>query len=283
MPKSYRPKLGQHFLADVRYRTRIVQTLGLRPDDLVIEIGPGHGAITPLLAAQARQVAAVEVDPALAAELRQDLAPRVEIINADILGVDIAAICRRFQARKCFVFGNLPYYITSPILHHLLQFAGSIRAMGLLVQREVALRLAARPGTRDYGYLTVLAALYACPHIAFEVPPGAFSPPPKVHSALVYFEMHSPDARIGRGREEAFRAFLKQCFTQKRKKLLNCLAAVYPRERVQAELGGIPVPLNARAEELSLDDFIALFTNLGPASRTSRGSNNAGRPGAMND
>ncbi len=140
MPKPRRPKLGQHFLADVRYRSRIVQALGLRPDDLVIEIGPGHGAITPLVAAQARQVAAVELDPALAAELQQKFQqePRVEVINADILATDLAAICRRFQARECFVFGNLPYYITSPILHHLLEFAGSIRAMGLLVQREVA-------------------------------------------------------------------------------------------------------------------------------------------------
>lgn len=283
MPKLYRPKLGQHFLADSRYRTRIAQALGLRPDDLVIEIGPGHGAITPLLAEQARQVTAVEVDPALAGELQQKLESRVEIINADILAADIAAICRRHQASKCFVFGNLPYYITSPILHHLLQFAGSIRAMGLLVQREVALRLAASPGSRDYGYLTVLVALYASPHIAFEVPPGAFSPPPKVHSALVYFAMQSPQARIGGGREEAFRAFLKQCFSQKRKKLLNCLAAVYPRERVRAELERVPMPLNARAEELSLDDFIKLFTNLAPASQPSRGSNNAGHPDATND
>ncbi len=266
MPKPRRPKLGQHFLADVRYRSRIVQALGLRPDDLVIEIGPGHGAITPLVAAQARQVAAVELDPALAAELQQKFQqePRVEVINADILATDLAAICRRFQARECFIFGNLPYYITSPIIHHLLEFAGSIRAMGLLVQREVAERLAARPGSRDYGYLTVLAGLYASPHVALEVPPGAFSPPPKVHSALVCFEMHSPDARIGRGRERKFQTFLKQCFAHKRKKLLNCLAEAYPRERVEQELERLNVPLKARAEQLSLNDFISLFSNLCP-------------------
>jgi 16S rRNA (adenine1518-N6/adenine1519-N6)-dimethyltransferase len=262
MHKPHRPKLGQHFLADTHYRSRIVHALGLRAGDLVVEIGPGHGAMTVLLAAQVRLVAAVEVDPVLARELEQKFQqePKVHIVNADILATDVAAIRRRFEARQCFVFGNLPYYITSPILHHLLEFAGSIRAMGLLVQREVANRLAARPGTRDYGYLTVLAGLYASPRVVFQVPPGAFSPPPKVHSALVYFEMHSPDARIGQ--KEEFRTFLKQCFSHKRKKLLNCLAEAFPRVRIEQEFERLSVPSKVRAEELSLEDFIALFSRL---------------------
>jgi len=265
MHKPRRPKLGQHFLADTHYRSRIVHALGLRAGDLVVEIGPGHGAMTALLASQVRLVAAVEVDPVLARELKQKFQqePKVQIANADILATDLAAICRRFEANQCFVFGNVPYYITSPILHHLLGFAGSIRAMGLLVQREVANRLAARPGTRDYGYLTVLAGLHASPRVVLQVPPGAFSPPPKVHSALVYFEMHSPDTRIGLGqKKEEFRSFLKQCFAYKRKKLLNCLAEVHTRQRVEQELERLNVPLKARAEELSLEDFIALFTSL---------------------
>ena len=264
MPKRRRPKLGQHFLADSHYRTRIVNSLGLRAGDLVVEIGPGHGAMTPLLASHARGVVAVEVDPELARELEDKFQqePKVEIVHADILATDLAAIRRRFHAEQCFVFGNLPYYITSPIIHRLLEFATDIRAVGLLVQREVANRLAARAGTRDYGYLTVLTNLYASPQVVFEVPPGAFSPPPKVHSALVYLEMHSPDERIGSAQKEKFRSYLKQCFAHKRKKLLNCLAEVYPRQRVERELERLALPLSVRAEELSLDEFIALFTCL---------------------
>src|SRR5512146_1813114 len=181
MPESRRPKLGQHFLADPHFRSRIVNSLGLRADDLVVEIGPGHGAMTPLLASRTRAVVAVEVDPDLARELEEKFQPepKVEIVRADILATDLAAIRRRLHADQCFVFGNLPYYITSPIIHHLLEFAGGVRAMGLLVQREVADRLAAHPGTRDYGYLTVLIRLHASPRVVFQVPPGAFSPPPK--------------------------------------------------------------------------------------------------------
>jgi 16S rRNA (adenine1518-N6/adenine1519-N6)-dimethyltransferase len=263
MHKQRRPKLGQHFLTDTRYRSRIVDALGLRSAELVVEIGPGCGAMTPLLAAQARQVVAVEVDTKLARELEEKFQqePRVQILNADILSTDVAAVCRRFEAVRCFVFGNIPYYITSPIVHHLLEFSGSIRAMGLLVQREVAGRLAARPGTRDYGYLTVLAALDASPRVVFQVPPGAFSPPPQVQSALVYFAMHSPDARVA-GQKVQFRDFLKQCFAHKRKKLLNCLAEVYPAQRIRRELERLSLPSGVRAEHLSLDHFIALFKNL---------------------
>ena len=264
MPKRRRPKLGQHFLVDAHYRSRIVDALGLRPSDLVIEIGPGHGAMTALLASHTRAIVAVEVDPALASELKEKFQqePRVEILNADILATDLAAVCRRFQVDQCFVFGSLPYYITSPILHHLLEFVGSIRAMGLLVQREVANRLAARPGMRDYGYLTVWACLFASSRLALQVPPGAFSPPPKVHSALVRLEMHPLDGRIGFARKEKFQTYLKQCFAHKRKKLLNCLAEVYPRHRVERELERLALPSKVRAEELSLEKFIALFTSL---------------------
>jgi 16S rRNA (adenine1518-N6/adenine1519-N6)-dimethyltransferase len=264
MPERRRPKLGQHFLSDPHFRSRIVSSLGLRADDLVIEVGPGHGAMTPLLAEQARAVVAVEVEAVLARELAEKFQqdPKVEIVHADILATDIAAIRRRCGAARCFVFGNLPYYITSPIIHHLLEFAADIRAMGLLVQREVANRLAAIPGTRDFGYLTVLTRLYASPQVVFQVPPGAFSPPPKVHSALVCMPMHPVDERIGPAQKEKFQSYLKQCFSHKRKKLLNCLAELYPRERIERELERLALPSGVRAEELSPEEFIGLFTSL---------------------
>lgn len=264
MVKHRRPKLGQHFLADVRYGSRIVDALDLRAGDLVIEVGPGRGAVTGLLAARARGVVAIEVDPGLVDELRRKFQqePKVEIIHADVLLTDLGEICRRHDVDQCTVFGNLPYYITSPIIHHVLGFARQVRAMGLLVQREVADRLVAQPGTRDYGYLSVFTRLYSSPRRVLQVPPGAFSPPPKVHSAFVRFEMQTGGRSVSLENEEEFLGFLKQSFAYKRKKLLNCLSPVYPRQKVEQELARLQLPLGVRAEQLSLEQLAAVFSNL---------------------
>jgi len=264
MVKRRRPKLGQHFLSDTRYCSRIVDALELRADDLVIEIGPGHGAMTGLLAARARGVVAIEVDPGLVDELRQKFqeAPKVEIIHGDVLLTDLGSICRRHGVGECHVFGNIPYYITSPIIHHVLGFARHVRAMGLLVQREVADRLVAQPGTRDYGYLTVFTRLYSSPRRVLHIPPGAFSPPPKVHSALVRFEVRAGDQSVSSENVEEFLGFLKQSFAYKRKKFLNCLSPIYPRQRVEQELERLGLPLGVRAEQLSLEQLVAVFSNL---------------------
>lgn len=264
MVKRRRPKLGQHFLSDPRYCSRVVDALELRPDDLVIEIGPGHGAVTGLLASRARAVVAVELDSELVDELRQNFrpSPHVEIIHGDVLLTDLGEICRRHNVERCHIFGNLPYYITSPIIHHVLGFAGQVRAMGLLVQREVADRLVAQPGSRDYGYLTLFTRLFCSARVVLQVPPGAFSPPPRVHSAFVRFGMH-PGRRAGSLKDEQkFLRFLKQSFAHKRKKLLNCLAPLYSRQRVEAQLERLGLPLQVRAEELSLEQFVALFSSL---------------------
>lgn len=264
MIKHRRPKLGQHFLSDPGYCSRVADVLELRRDDLVIEIGPGHGAMTKLLALRAGNVVAIELDSELAGELRQDFrhSPNVEIIQADVLQSDLGEICRAHNMERCHIFGNVPYYITSPIIHHVLGFAPQIRAMGLLVQREVAGRLAAQPGSRDYGYLTVFTRLYSSPQVVLHVPPGAFSPPPKVHSAFVKFEMHAAEPSVGSENEKDFLRFLKQSFAHKRKKLLNCLVPTSTRQRVEAELERLGLPLQARAEELSLEQFVALFSAL---------------------
>jgi 16S rRNA (adenine1518-N6/adenine1519-N6)-dimethyltransferase len=274
MPRARPPKLGQHFLASASYRRRIAETLALRPDDLVMEIGAGRGAMTGLLAARASHVIAIELDSALAAKLaeqpRRD--SRIEVLQADILSTDLAALCQQHQAPQCFVFGNLPYYITSPIIHHLFGFARSIRAMTLLVQREVAERLTAQPGSRAYGYLSVLTQLHSRPRIVLSVPPGAFSPPPKVHSALVSFQMRSQLPQWLRGaarpsepstkRETQFLGFVKRCFAQKRKNLLNNLGALYTRERVERVLAALDLPSTVRAEQLTLEQFAGLFQNI---------------------
>ena len=260
----HRPKLGQHFLQDMNYRRRIIAELRLPPDGLVIEIGPGRGAMTGLLAKSARNLVAIEIDRVLADQLQQAFAlePRVQILHQDVLKVDFAEICRQQGAAQCFVFGNLPYYITSPILRHLFAYRQCIRAMGLLIQREVADRLIAQPGTRDHGYLTVSTQLYSRPRLALAVPPGAFSPPPKVHSALVTLEMDSRFPSWGREKCDEFLEFAKHCFAQKRKNLLNNLGRVYNRDQVARalEVGGHSA--KARAEELSLEELAGVFEYL---------------------
>lgn len=236
----------------------------MRPDDLVVEIGAGRGAMTGLLAERARRVVAVELDPFLADNLKQKLqaAPKVEILHADILSTDLAELCRRSDTEKCFVFGNLPYYITSPILHRLYTFWTWVRAMALLVQREVAERITAAPGTRAYGYLSVLAQLHSQPRIVFGVPPGAFSPAPKVHSALVALEM-APRFPEWRAEERNnFLGFVKRCFGQKRKNLLNNLAGICSRREITQELARLALPPTIRAEQLTLGQFACFHRHL---------------------
>jgi 16S rRNA (adenine1518-N6/adenine1519-N6)-dimethyltransferase len=217
--------------------------------------------MTSLLLAKGSRVAAMELDAALIAELQRKFArgERITILPADVLATDLVALCRQSHVDQCFVFGNLPYYITSPILHHLFRQAACIRAMGLLVQREVAERIAASPGRRAYGYLSVLAQLFSHPRVALVVPPGAFSPPPRVHSALVQFEM-APRFPTWTGVERTqFLEFVKRCFAQKRKSLLNNLSRPFWRSCVQRALEGLALPATTRAEQLTLEQFAALF------------------------
>ena len=264
MPQPARPKLGQHFLRDRRFQRRIVESLAIQSNDLVCEIGAGRGAMTELLAARARQVVALEVDPELARRLQEMFSNKlgIEVLEADILGSDLASLCRRYQRDQCFVFGNLPYYITSPILHHLLDFARWIRGMGLVVQREVAERLSALPGSRHYGYLTVLTQLATDPRIEFGIPAGAFSPPPQVDSALVTFQMKLGAVQLPAEERKALLEFVKLCFAHKRKNLLNNLAPVYPRRRVEAELAALEMPPSIRAEQLEVNQFAELLAGL---------------------
>ncbi|MGH9354017.1 MAG: 16S rRNA (adenine(1518)-N(6)/adenine(1519)-N(6))-dimethyltransferase RsmA [Terriglobia bacterium] len=265
-PPLRRPKLGQHFLSSASTCQRIAQSLALAPDDLVIEIGPGRGALTKLLADRVERLAAIELDAALVGILRRafESVPSVEIIEADILKTDLAEICRRLEKDSCIVFGNLPYYITSPVLHHLFGSQARIRRMALLVQKEVAERITAGPGSREYGYLSVLAQFYSSPRIAFVAPPGAFSPPPKVHSALVDFQMKFPSWD---GKKDAvFLGFVQMCFAQKRKNLLNNLGQAYTRPAVQQALESLDLGAHTRAEQLGLEQLKELFEILASPS-----------------
>jgi 16S rRNA (adenine1518-N6/adenine1519-N6)-dimethyltransferase len=263
---SYRrpPKLGQHFLTNSRYCQRMVDSLGLCPDDLVIEIGAGRGALTTLLAERAGRVAAIELDRSLVEGLADKFRaePRVEIIQGDILSIDLAALCRRQGAGRCWVVGNLPYYITSPIIDRLRISRSVMSGMALLVQKEVADRLVAAPGRRDYGYLSVSVQLFSEPRILFTIHPGAFSPPPKVHSAFVEFKMRPALPALPAAQEEEFLRFVQRCFAHKRKNLINNLSAQASRGRVEEKLERLGLAPTVRAEQLSLEQFAELFNRL---------------------
>jgi 16S rRNA (adenine1518-N6/adenine1519-N6)-dimethyltransferase len=264
MSKVHRPKLGQHFLKSEGFRKRIADSLPIPHSELVVEIGPGRGAMTEMLAERAGCLLAIELDPALAAELRSGFIanPRIEILQGDILSTDIVALCRERDAPSCFVFGNIPYYITSPIIHHLLDSAEAIRGIALLMQREVAERLTAAPGSRDYGYLSVLVQSHSEPRILFNVPPGAFSPPPDVKSALVEFRMKPKFPSWTKDDRAAYLNFVQRCFAHKRKNLLNNLNADYGKDRINAALEGMGLTEKARAEELTALQFGELLRRL---------------------
>jgi 16S rRNA (adenine1518-N6/adenine1519-N6)-dimethyltransferase len=249
-------KLGQHFLTDASWQERIVRAI--RPDDGVwVEIGAGHGEMTMRLARHARELFAVELDPRLARRLREVTADcnNVEVVESDVMAVDFGDLT---GGERFSVYGNLPYYITSPILQRLFEHAARISAIHIVIQFEVAVRIVARPGRRDYGYLSVVSQWFGRPEIAFRIPPGAFRPPPKVASALVTFRMPGERSKHAVEGESAFLEFVKECFAQKRKTLRNNLR---PRlgERAEEVLQQAGLPASARAEELTPADFVRLF------------------------
>lgn len=232
-----RQRLGQHFLIKGSVLERIARAACPDPQPLVIEIGPGRGALTAKLIERAARVVAIEIDHDLARYLRQRFAgdARLEVIEADVLAIDLA------QWGPAPMAGNLPYYIASPILERALRLFPP-RAVFLL-QKEVARRLVAQPGSRDYGYLTVATALFATPELLCEVPPSAFRPPPKVDSAVVRFSPRVPAVPD----PEAFLQFVAQCFRHKRKTIRNNLAVVYGKCVVESWPEAA-----SRAEQLSL-------------------------------
>lgn len=213
----------------------------------MVEIGPGRGALTRHLIDHSERIVAVELDSALTARLRAKFPERVEIVESDVLAVDLA------QWGRAVVAGNLPYYISSPIIERVLSLGDALKRAVFLVQKEVAQRLAATPGTRDYGYLSVLAQFHASVEMLFVVPPAAFVPPPKVDSAVVRLTPREQPAAD----RTRFLAFASRCFVHKRKTLRNNLRGSVPDEilRAMPEAG-------LRAEQLSVAELVALHQRL---------------------
>jgi 16S rRNA (adenine1518-N6/adenine1519-N6)-dimethyltransferase len=256
-----RKRWGQNFLVRPAVAERIVDACVLSSDSAVVEIGPGTGALTGFLAAQARQVVAVERDPRLAALLRDELGDwaKVHILEADFLELDLRALALEMDAGKFFVVGNLPYSITTPILTRLIELRSVLEAAVILVQREYAARLAAAAGSPDYGSLTVYARFYLTLEPLFHVPPSAFWPKPEVESTLVRVRFRSrPPVEVPD--EERFFELVRAAFGQRRKTLNNALALAYEgdRERAARVLRLARIPGARRGETLEIDDFARL-------------------------
>ncbi len=268
-----KPKLGQHFLTDTSAAARIVEALGDISQSTVLEIGPGRGGLTLSLSRRARRVIAVETDRVLAAQLRMNfsLVPNLEIIEGDILAVDFDTLFgpkpgstrpgMEQAPEKVRVVGNLPYFITSDILLRLFEYRKYFEVLVLMVQKEVADRLAARPGISEYGLLSATAQLYARVDKLFTLPPGSFSPPPKVHSTVVRLVLSQRLEKL-RVSEAEFMRFLKLSFAQKRKTLWNNLRARYAPEGLKRAMTKVKIEPAVRAEALTLEENASLFREL---------------------
>ena len=269
-----RQRLGQHFLGDPAWREQIARAIRVSPHSLApaskhqtkevcwIEIGAGHGEMTSHLAGTGKPVYAIEIDSAVARRLQHltEQYANLTIVSGDVLKTDIAKLA---SGRRVHIYGNLPYYITSPILHHLFRSADIIEEVHIVIQTEVAERLVAEPGSKDYGYLSVATQVYSRPEFVFRIPRGAFLPPPEVSSALV--TLRFPGGRLAMDASEKveFLEFVKSCFSQKRKTLVNNLKSLAPRDRVQKALSALKLRPDARAEQLSVSDFAALYERVG--------------------
>jgi 16S rRNA (adenine1518-N6/adenine1519-N6)-dimethyltransferase len=283
-----RQRLGQHFLEDAGWREQIARAISVSPHSTVhsaisaasprgaspvdarsdqnqpycwIEVGAGHGEMTEHLVSTGAVVYAVELD-ALLVERLQRLAKKftnLTVVRGDFLESDLAAIA---SGRRIHLYGNLPYYITSPILHHVFTFAELIDEIHIVIQEEVALRLTAKPETKQYGYLSVVTQLYTRPEFVLRIPRQAFSPPPEVGSALVTLRLPGERAKLSLHDEVAFLDFVKLCFSQKRKTLVNNLRPLANPDVVREVLAAHGLRTDARAEQLSVAEFAALHADL---------------------
>lgn len=247
--------LGQNFISDPNLIASIVEVAGVTKSDNVLEIGPGRGALTGELADAAKHVTAVELDSDLIAPLNVmfKLHDNVEIVNADILEYDIPKDTN-------IVVGNLPYYITTPIILGLFEKGTSANSMTFMVQKEVAERIVSGPGTKDYGVLSISVQYYADPSYALDVPAEYFTPKPKVDSAVVNLKVKETRA-LGPLEEKGFFELVKKSFSQRRKTLANCLVGYkgLVKEDIEMILQSLNIDAKRRPETLSQEEFIALY------------------------
>lgn len=263
----FQKKFGQNFLIDEHVLEKIISAAGIGPDDFVVEIGPGIGTMTQYLAHAARGVAAVEIDKALIPILQDTLSAydNVTVINEDVLKVDLKELAEKMnEGRPVKVVANLPYYITTPIIMGLFESNVPVESITVMVQKEVAERMQAGPGTKDYGALSLAVQYYAEPYIVANVPPNCFMPRPNVGSAVIRLQVHqNPDIRV-KDESLMFR-IIRASFNQRRKTLQNSLShdpqLGISKEVVARILEEMGLSATIRGEALSLQQF-AQFSDL---------------------
>ena len=269
---GFQKKFGQNFLIDAHVLEKIIVAAGVGEQDCVLEIGPGIGTLTQYLAEKARRVVAVEIDQNLIPILEETLedCPNVTVINEDILKVDIARLTREYnEGRPIKVVANLPYYITTPIIMNLFEQEVPLDNMTVMVQKEVADRMQAGPGTKDYGALSLAVQYYAKPYIAANVPPNCFIPRPNVGSAVIRLTRHEKPPVQTRDPRLMF-ALIRAGFNQRRKTLKNSLdnwgGLSFTKEQIGQGIESLGMGPSVRGEALSLEQFATLadyFSGLG--------------------
>lgn len=265
---AFQKKFGQNFLIDSHVLDKIIAAAGITKEDCVVEIGPGIGTLTQYLAETAGEVVAVEIDRMLIPILEETLADysNVTVINQDILKVDLEALVREHNGgRPVKVVANLPYYITTPIIMGLFERHVPVSSITVMVQKEVAERMKAAPGTKDYGALSLAVQYFAMPYIAANVPPNCFMPRPKVGSAVIRLTRHeAPPVQVEQ--EEMMFKIIRASFNQRRKTLVNGLKnspeIPYSREEVLEALQKMGLPESIRGEALTLQEFAQLTNRL---------------------
>ena len=265
---AFQKKFGQNFLIDTHVLEKIISAAGITKDDCVLEIGPGIGTMTQYLAESAGQVVAVEIDTNLLPILAETLKDysNVKVINQDILKVDINSLVQEYNGgRPIKVVANLPYYITTPIIMGLFESHVPLKSLTVMVQKEVALRMQAGPGTKDYGALSLAVQYYASPYLAANVPPNCFMPRPNVGSAVIRLtRFEEPPVKV-KDEKLLFR-LIRASFNQRRKTLQNGLVNSqeldFSKEQVAAAIATLGVSPSVRGEALTLEQFAALANAL---------------------
>lgn len=260
MKRSRRHALGQHFLRSTGVLDRIVGVVDPRPGDFVLEIGAGRGELTFRLAARAAEIVAVEKDARLVPELSAEAPSNVRVVQADVLRLEFRDLIPPAKRGSAKVAGNLPYSISSPLLFKVLDDAALFSSAVFLIQKEVAERVCARPGSKAFATLAILLQDVFDARLEFAVKPGSFSPPPRVDSALVSLRRRDVPI-LGLAQDQGFRAFLKRAFCQRRKKLRNALAAE-PRNRLDEAFAALGLDPAVRAEDVPAASLAALYRRL---------------------
>ena len=263
MYRSRRQALGQHFLTNEGVLRKIVGAIDPKAGDVIVEVGAGRGVLTARLAEKAGRIIALEKDERLIPALRETMPAKVEIVHADVLKVDFRAILKKAGVPALRLVGNIPYAISSPLLFRALDERELLSDCVFLLQKEVAERITAGPGTKSYAPLGILLQNEFEARIAFLVAPGSFSPPPKVQSALLTLRRRPIPLHPGAA-DEPCRAFLRAAFAERRKMLWKNLSRRATQATIAAAYDALGLARNARAEELTPERLYALFRALRP-------------------